>query len=187
MVMPFDRAKASTVSALICVLVPALGHAAVLPNFILRPLAMHFCEYKVSPFTLADKRKALCGCAWKKIAAHRGEKTALLDGALTQQNAHWRTVEARQIDLCAKKEGLFATLQRVEHGHPTLALAPVGTAQRIVESNVCPSRGRWFWVGGSWIPPCFNRCYRAVCFGIFDVHPCGKCWVSMLNALKGCE
>ena len=119
--MPFDRAKASTVSALICVLVPALGHAAVLPNFILRPLAMHFCEYKVSPFTLADKRKALCGCAWKKIAAHRGEKTALLDGALTQQNAHWRTVEARQIDLCAKKEGLFATLQRVEHGHPTLA------------------------------------------------------------------
>lgn len=101
-------------------------HAAILPDFLLRPVALHYCQAKTAPFTSPADRRSLCRCAWNQIIQTPGERSAILQEALhsggtASGRAHWLAVEHRQILSCVAQDHLTGTLRQVELKNPKLA------------------------------------------------------------------
>lgn len=101
-------------------------HAALLPDFLLRPVALRYCQTKVAPFASKTNGRALCLCAWDQIARTAGERSAILQEVLhpkiqNQARAHWMAVEHQQIWSCVNQKHLTGALQVAEAKYPKLA------------------------------------------------------------------
>jgi hypothetical protein len=100
--------------------------AAILPDFLLRPLAMQYCQAKLTPYIRGADRDALCHCAWERISQTPGERSALLQEALHPREAaslhlHWLALEQMQIRSCVSQTHLNRKFQQAERKYPKLA------------------------------------------------------------------